>query len=460
MHSIRLMYICLALSAFAVCAEDEPVKVTEVKLKDGSTVRALKFSSMTINGTRSYTLVTVENKRLGLQEKEVISHKEVTVPFADLPEVARTEISKQRAAAIAKAEAVAAKPAAPKAPAAGALPPVFQARVDSAAAGQDDRVVRALKWLADNQEADGRWSSSKHAAGYQQDTAVTGLALMAFLATGQSEKQGDYKEHIRKGLAWLKSKQSADGLVYDTSDNNAVHRKIGYPHAIAMTALCEAAGMGGAPDTKQAAQKAVEYAVLKQQSNKGGWRYAAGMDGCLSVSGWYIAGLKAAKAAGLRVPPEGFARAGEFLESVSHNIEGAKTRIFWYMPQNEHPHTAHRLTMIGYSSLANLGRADVSDEESVKWATSKGGLPRSGANGESTDLYYWYYGAQAAHHAGGEVYENWLKAVNEALANTQTLDGSFHPVGDYSGEWGRVGQTALAILCLETPKRYPRLEKK
>lgn len=34
------------------------------------------------------------------------------------------------------------------------------------------------------------------------------------------------------------------------------------------------------------------------------------------------------------------------------------------------------------------------------------------------------------------------------------MDGSWDPVGDYSTEWGRVGQTALSCLCLEVYYRY------
>ena len=48
-----------------------------------------------------------------------------------------------------------------------------------------------------------------------------------------------------------------------------------------------------------------------------------------------------------------------------------------------------------------------------------------------------------------------------ALVNNQCKQGddagSWNPVGDFSTEWGRVGQTALGALCLEVYYRYAQL---
>src|SRR6185295_4395373 len=57
----------------------------------------------------------------------------------------------------------------------------------------ENGVDAALKWLAYHQEADGHWDAKKYAAGEKVDTAVTGLALLAFLGAGHSEKVGEYK---------------------------------------------------------------------------------------------------------------------------------------------------------------------------------------------------------------------------------------------------------------------------
>ena len=53
-------------------------------------------------------------------------------------------------------------------------------------------VDRALKYLADKQEADGSWGSG--------NTAITGFALLAFMANGHTPNQGDYGRQVAKGV--------------------------------------------------------------------------------------------------------------------------------------------------------------------------------------------------------------------------------------------------------------------
>ncbi|MBI3828003.1 MAG: hypothetical protein HY291_00705 [Planctomycetes bacterium] len=48
-------------------------------------------------------------------------------------------------------------------------------------------VDRALKWLAAHQEVDGHWDCVKY-GGKQADVAVTGMALLAFLGAGHTER--------------------------------------------------------------------------------------------------------------------------------------------------------------------------------------------------------------------------------------------------------------------------------
>jgi len=46
------------------------------------------------------------------------------------------------------------------------------------------------------------------------------------------------------------------------------------------------------------------------------------------------------------------------------------------------------------------------------------------------------------------------KTLCESQAKGGDEDGSWEPVGAYAKNWGRVGQTALCILCLEVYYRY------
>ena len=57
--------------------------------------------------------------------------------------------------------------------------------------GTQSSVEDALKWLANHQEADGHWDTVKY-GGKKADVSMTGLALLAFLGAGHTEKVGKY----------------------------------------------------------------------------------------------------------------------------------------------------------------------------------------------------------------------------------------------------------------------------
>jgi hypothetical protein len=301
----------------------------------------------------------------------------------------------------------------------------------------------------------------KYGAANKVDTAMTGWALSAFLAAGHTDKGGLWKDTVKRGITWLVSKQAANGCVWDATDASA-HRGIGYPCAIATLALSEAAKTCSAPAVKAAAQKAIDYCTGIQQENdhgkKGGWRYRPGLKGDLCVSGWYISALKAASTAGLRVPLDSLQGAARFLDSVENKspdeTSGKIITNYIYQPGAT---ASGRRCAIGFYCRLLLGANKKDTLAGVEHFISKWGTPKG-----SQDMYYWYYGTLCAFQQGGTVWEQFNAAMKEALLGTQRREGndagSWEPQGDYSSEWGRVGQTALACLCLEVYYRYPQLQ--
>ncbi|MCK6508262.1 hypothetical protein L6R53_33705, partial [Myxococcota bacterium] len=89
----------------------------------------------------------------------------------------------------------------------------------------ESSVDAALAWLARHQEKDGSWDCDKYLDnkatrwGYQAsfsakyDPGITGLALLAFLGAGHTEKIGKYKGNVQKGIAWIIAQQAADGSI-------------------------------------------------------------------------------------------------------------------------------------------------------------------------------------------------------------------------------------------------------
>ena len=61
-----------------------------------------------------------------------------------------------------------------------------------------------------------------------------------------------------------------------------------YSHGLATIALSEAYGLSGDKVVGAAAQKAVDFILMAQNKNDGGWRYNPGDPGHTSVVGWQL----------------------------------------------------------------------------------------------------------------------------------------------------------------------------
>jgi hypothetical protein len=314
----------------------------------------------------------------------------------------------------------------------------------------------------------------KFEAQAKTDTACTGLALLAFLGAGHSEKLGRYKENVRRAVQWLKSVQAGNGCLYAPGDGGTAGP--GYAHAIAGMALAEASGMARFPDTTRAAQKALDYSCQihgcgpldgdDYSQGKGPWRYCPGMQADTSVTGWFIMQLKSANVSGLTVPQASFKRAIEWLDKVMEKTgedEGYGPAFrYRYQPGKAYggANLEDRLSAIGCLGRQFTGTPKEQLEGSVNHFVKVGGVPGTG----NWDLYYWYYGTLTVFQQGGEVWNRWNEGMKSALLGSQRKggdeDGSWDPQGDWHEKWGRVGQTALSTLCLEVYYRYLTMYRK
>lgn len=319
-------------------------------------------------------------------------------------------------------------------------------------------VQAALKWLADNQEPDGRWSPARHGAGQETreagrdrfgagstaDTGITALAILAFTARGNTHLDGPYKTAVRAGLNYLLSVQASDGHLA----GRAQVYEFMYCHGMATLALGELLGMSGDPALREPLRRAVAYTLAAQDPIGGGWRYRMRESGDTSQLGWQLMALKSAELAGIAVPASTWQGASRFLESVS---SGNARGLACYRPGER---VSRTMTAEALVCRIFLG---LSPESPIAQEAGEHLLAECPGEGDG-NLYYWYYGTMAMHQLQGRFWTAWTAALQRTLLarqrTTGPLAGSWDPVTRWDGYGGRVYATALAALCLEAYYRF------
>lgn len=323
-------------------------------------------------------------------------------------------------------------------------------------------VLRALRWLKKYQETDGSWNTASGggpAAGGPAAPAMTGLALLTFLAHAETPSSEEFGGTVERGIKWLVAAQKQDGR-FEGSDGNE------YSLPIASYALCEAYSMTRIPMIKDAAMKSTEILIKGQNATGNLWNYRSvgGSDrNDLSYSGWCIQALKAAKMAELTNPG--------LNDSIKRAIEGLKQN---YKPSGDYGGYSYttgggpgQLTTVGVLCMQLLGcGADKTTQSALRyldqmtcdWQNPWGANP----------IYYWYYGTQAKFQAGGATWKTWNGLFATAYVKNQTVvpqaiedvKGNKVDIGYWispgNGEHCKsyVYNTSLCALCLTVYYRY------
>jgi hypothetical protein len=352
------------------------------------------------------------------------------------------------------------------------LPDVYRMRVSADRSKQAGRfganvqtekaVEAALMWLAANQGPDGRWSAADHGAGSERlvagknrrgagaraDSGITGLALLAFLASGNTHREGVYRENVRHGLNYLLRIQGRDGnLAGESSTFSAM-----YSHAMAAFAMSEALGMTGDEKLRQPVRRAIDFTVAAQDPLGGGFRYKPGDPGDTSQLGWQLMALRSAELAGLPFPQQTRRGIRRFLQSVSSGRHGG---LASYRPGQPASHAMTAEALVCWQFLG-MRRGHAGAEEAGDYLLGK--LPGRLSGGERPNFYYFYYATLGMYQMQGAGWKQWNKALQKVLLRSQhsqgELAGSWAPDTQWGGYGGRVYSTALATLCLEVYYRY------
>jgi hypothetical protein len=369
-------------------------------------------------------------------------------PLADIPEVYRSRLDPNRSARAFRA---------------------------GATSTSEQAVERALDWLARHQDTDGRWdgATAKYDDGtavkgdddftvhcppgeacfgeciyWEADTALTGLALLAYLGAGYTQTDGKYAESVGKGLSFLLAQQKPDG------DLRGRSRAVGiYCHAMATIALCEAYALTGDERLRAPVERAVQFLSRARARDGLAWRYVPGAAvGDTSILGWVVMALKSAREVGIPVASTLQSGTMTWLEKVSAGQSGGLAR---YQPWDNVTATMTAEAWVCRQFLG-VGGPGPASTEAADYLLAHG--PRS----DTYNLYYWYYGTLAMYQHGGDAWYRWNALVRDEIVRRQRQSG--HATGSwdpddspYGAKGGRIYCTALATLSLEVYYRYLRL---
>jgi hypothetical protein len=308
----------------------------------------------------------------------------------------------------------------------------------------DHALRRALDYLKSSQKEDGGWESG----GFGRATSVTSLSVMAFLAAGHVPgAPGPYRETVEKGIHYVLAHQRGNGMLVSNTSHGPM-----YCHGISTLMLAEVIGM--TPDSELASQarealtKAVKLIVLAQNlaknpENAGGWRYQpTSRDSDISVTGWQVMALRAARSAGCAVPSENIDRAVDYLKRCASHNGG-----FGYQPGGgpNNPRTGTGILALEICGEHLTPQAVAGAEYLVKHP------PRW-----SSEYFFYevYYCAQAMFQMGDKYFLAYYPKLTAILLERQNQDGSWLSDDGNDRSGGRNYCTAMGVLALAVEYRY------
>jgi hypothetical protein len=292
---------------------------------------------------------------------------------------------------------------------------------------------KGLQFLVKTQTESGNWTGGPGGPG------ITGLGLMAFLASGEDPNFGLYSNNVRRAVRSLINGQTGSTGYFGASM---------YDHGFAMLALAEAYGVvddrqvwpnGKGPRTiGEALELAVRAALTSQRKNSlGGWRYSPdSTDADTSVSGAILVGLLAARNAGIEVPDDAIDRAITYYKGMT----AASGQVAYSGGLGGFDESIARISIATLVySLAR--RKDLSQfKASLGYLVDK--IEFTGRSGFGWEDYQRYYQAQALFQGDVEAWKKWNKLLIRQLKATQQPDGSFQ------GQHGGSVATSFSLLAL------------
>lgn len=323
----------------------------------------------------------------------------------------------------------------------------------------EEAVLRGLRWLVANQNADGSWGKGDGPV----SAAMTGFSILSLVGHGETPASPEFGPAIQKAIDWtIQNGGNNEGRL---SMEKTFTQQGVYAHAIMTYGLSEYYAMTKDERVVDLLKKAVGY-IVDGQGPDGGWMYSydKSMGGDTSVSGWQVQALKAAHMSGLNIDdiPAALDKAMLNFDRV-HGKNGG----FGYRNAQQERYS---LTGVGvlciYLWKQKVDFTILNGIAYIMDHTTKRQLKDEyypvDYMGEKADLYAWYYNTLACAYVGGPAWDKWNKLIQDQLTHNQSPDGSWpamqgKAVGDFQRSLegnGPLYRTNFCILMLEVYYRY------
>lgn len=304
----------------------------------------------------------------------------------------------------------------------------------------ESAIHRGLDWLAQEQGKDGSW---RERGGYgSYPAAMTGLAGMAFAASGSTPTRGGYYREVRSATEFLmRCANPNNGLISVPSEE--AHSM--YGHGFATLYLASVYGTEEDLHTQSRLKGVLDRAVGligSAQCSNGGWYYQPGMmsdEGSVTVT--QLQALRACHMAGILVDKKIIDRATNYLRR-SQNADGGLLYSLTMTPGGE---SRPSITAAGVVVFYSAGVYDDQPfvEKAFRYCQSH--IDTTVGAGQH-DYYTHLYWSQAQYQRGGTSWSDYYGKRAAWLLRQQQKNGS------WSGDGvGNIYGTAVALITLQLP---------
>ncbi|MBU4460509.1 MAG: hypothetical protein KJ579_08080 [Verrucomicrobia bacterium] len=299
-------------------------------------------------------------------------------------------------------------------------------------AAADRAASNAVAWLAAAQSKDGAWRETG-----ADDDALTSLVLLALMGRGETPVHGAHRDAVRSALQRL-----AASPPLSASPRASALRLCALADAVALTRLPALQTLLG-----DAAGRA-----LDAERAGGGWN-GAGDGADPLVTAWTVEALRVASTAGVDDPRliPALRRAANALEEASNPTSGM---LYYPAAQRREP-AGLADTAASLLALQMSGNAPETRIQSGLRALDAMPAAWPGPGAPAASLEALYFATRVRFNEGGGGWMKWMAALAPStVASTVSAGDSRH-----DGAAHTIRATALAVLILETPCRYPQANR-